>query len=215
MKLSGDQLIHYLENMNERAIKALENDFKIHGFMIYQCKDCKSIYVMWLAEGLEDPTNDRLTGNHKPVPFGIVCPACGGEAYHEFWGATQWSLSMSYRSYKDYISQQGRLLYENFFWNDPESDCGVPIIINPDYPFGLEADKRCVSKILINVHQDFFPNSGFLEFPDCTLIDEKPSPKERSVEVFLDGLRNRYERRHPNQHDGYKRPRSNKKLYEY
>lgn len=38
-----------------------------------------------------------------------------------------------HRSYKDYISQQNKLLYENFFWNDPDSDCGVPIILSPDY----------------------------------------------------------------------------------
>lgn len=46
-------------------------------------------------------------------------------------------------------------------------------------------------------------------------IFDENLPEETSVEVVLGGLRNRHERRHPNQHDGYKRPRNNKKLYEY
>lgn len=53
MKLSKDQLVQYLEVMNKKARKALENDFNIHGYMVYQCEECNSIYVMWLAEGLE------------------------------------------------------------------------------------------------------------------------------------------------------------------
>lgn len=41
MKLSRDQLADYLEVMNEKkAVKAMESDFRIHGFMIYQCEDC-------------------------------------------------------------------------------------------------------------------------------------------------------------------------------
>ena len=40
MKLLRDQLADYLEVMNEKAAKAMESDFRIHGFMIYQCEDC-------------------------------------------------------------------------------------------------------------------------------------------------------------------------------
>lgn len=213
MKLQRDQLIHYLESMNEKAIKAMESDFRIHGFMIYQCEDCNSIYVMWLTEGLEDPTDDAKTGKHKPVPFEIVCPGCGGAAFHKFWGVGKPTLGQNHRSYKDYISQQNKLLYENFFWNDPDSDCGVPIILSHDYPMvSPDSTNKFLRHILANMFIEFMDKNNF---KDCLLVDENPFPKELLVEVALNGLRNRHERRHPNQHDGYKRPRSNKKLYEY
>lgn len=203
MKLTRDQLKDYLEAMNEKAVKAMESDFRIHGFMIYQCKCCNSVYVMWLAEGLEDPTDDAKTGKHKPVPFEIVCPTCGGIAFHNFWDVGKQTLGQNHRSYKDYILQQNKLLYENFFWNDPDSDCGVPIILGPDYPMadpGLT--HRFLEHILVVTAMEF--------------MDKKDSEPRLIVdEIALDGLRNRHERRHPNQHDGYKRPRSNKKLYEY
>lgn len=213
MKISEDQRIHYLEDMRDKAIKAIGKDFKIHGFMIYQCEDCNSIYVMWLAEGLEDPTDDAKTGKHKPVPFGIVCPACGGTAFHKFLGVGKLTLGQNHRSYKDYISQQNKLLYENFFWNDPDSDCGVPIILSPDYRMVVPGLMyKTLAQILAVTAIEFTDKN---DFKDCYFIDENIFPKESSIEVTLDGLRNRHERRHPNQHDGYKRPRSNKKLYEY
>ena len=31
------------------------------------------------------------------------------------------------------MEQPNRLIYRNFFWNDPATDCGVPIIFEPDY----------------------------------------------------------------------------------
>lgn len=212
MKLSRDQLADYLEVMNEKATKAMKSDFRIHGFMIYQCEYCNSVYVMWLAEGLEDPTDDAKTGKHKPVPFGIVCPACGGTAFHKFWGVGKLTLGQNHRSYKDYISQQNKLLYENFFWNDPDSDCGVPIILSPDYPMVVPGlTNRFLERILVTTAMEFMDKKDVKEH----YIFDENLPEETSVEVVLDGLRNRHERRHPNQHDGYKRPRSNKKLYEY
>lgn len=212
MKLSRDQLADYLEVMNEKAAKAMEGDFRIHGFMIYQCEDCNSVYVMWLAEGLEDPTDDAKTGKHKPVPFGIVCPACGGTAFHKFWGVGKLTLGQNHRSYKDYISQQNKLLYENFFWNDPDSDCGVPIILSPDYQMVVPGlTNRFLERILVTTAMEFMDKKDVKEH----YIFDEDLPEETSVDVALDGLRNRHERRHPNQHDGYKRPRSNKKLYEY
>lgn len=201
MKLSKDQLVQYLEVMNEKAKKALENDFNIHGYMVYQCEECNSIYVMWLAEGLEDPTDDVKNGKHKPVPFGIVCPCCGGIAFHKFWGVGKLTLGKHHRSYKEYVSQQNKLIYENFFWNDPEEDRGTPIILSPDYPT-VDSGKtyKIIERILITTMHEF--------------IEEEKVPF--SIEIVDDfPLQNRQNRRHPNQHDGYKRPRSNKKLYEY
>lgn len=205
MKLQGDQLTCYLESMNEKAKKALEADFRIHGFMIYRCIDCNSIYVMWLAEGLEDhPIYDARTGKHKPVPFGIICPVCGGSAFHNFWTIGECMLGKNHRSYKDYISQQNKLIYKNFFWNDPENDCGTPIIFNVDYyPQTADDIMRCVNSIAINT---YMINLSRDENVDQHIFIAEPT---------LDGLRNRHERRHPDQHEGYKRPKKNKKLYEY
>lgn len=213
MKLSREQLIEYLEVMDAKAVKAIESDFRIHGFMVYQCEDCNSIYVMWLAEGLEDPTDDAKTGKHKPVPFRFVCPACGGTALHRFWDLGKLTLGQNHRSYKDYISQQNKLLYENFFWNDPDSDCGVPIILGPDYSMACPGFVHgFLQRVLVTTAMEFMDKK---DFESLLIVDENLFPKELSVEIALDGLRNRHERRHPNQHGGYKRPRSNKKLYEY
>lgn len=213
MRLSEDRLRHYIKAMSEKTIEVMKNDFKIHGFMIYQCQECNSIYVMWLAEGLEDPTDDAKTGKHKPVPYGITCPSCGGIAFHSFFNVGKMTLGMNHRSYKDYISQQNKLLYENFFWNDPESESGVPIIFSNDYPMvDPRMTLKILNRIIANIAIEFMDKN---DFKDCCFIDENPSPKETSVEIVFDELKNRHERLHPNQHDGYKRPRSNKKLYEY
>lgn len=207
------KLSKYIEDMKEKTIRAMENDFKIHGCMIYQCEHCNSIYVMWLTEGLEDPIEYASIGKYKHVPLEFVCPACGRFASHKFWDVEKLTIGQNYRSYKDYIAQQNKVLYQNFFWNDPDSDLGVPIILDIDYSM---IDPRNTLKflyhIIANISMDFKYQDNF---KDCLFIDEYSFPKESSVEVSFDKLINRHERRHPNQQDWYKRPRSNKKLYEY
>ena len=48
------------------------------------------------------------------------------------------------------------------------------------------------------------------------LIDEEPIMSLNPAEIFLEEKANREQKRHgPFGRDGYKRPRSNKKLYEY
>ena len=63
MILEPDQFEKYKATLGERIIEANKKDHIIHGYMVYQCKDCANIYVMWLEKGLEDPTYDKKNRN--------------------------------------------------------------------------------------------------------------------------------------------------------
>ncbi len=186
--------------MSERLIEASKQDHTIHGYMVYQCEHCNNVYVMWLEKGLEDPTDDKKTGMHKPVPFGFTCPACGGMTTHVLWPLGMDSLGKNYKSYQKYVDQPNKLIYRNFFWNDPKTDYGVPIIFEPDYCWERKIGYTYyMAEIYINTLPD----------DSVALIDDEP------IEL-LDLKGNRERRRHGLiGKDGYKRPKSNKKLYEY
>ena len=47
----------------------------IHGRMIYRCEHCGKSWPMYLEKGIEE-----FGENHKPSPFTITCPYCGGWA---------------------------------------------------------------------------------------------------------------------------------------
>ena len=47
----------------------------IHGRMIYRCENCGKSWPMYLEKGIEE-----FGENHKPSPFTIGCPYCGGWA---------------------------------------------------------------------------------------------------------------------------------------
>lgn len=211
--------------MSERLIEASKQDHTIHGYMVYQCEHCNNVYVMWLEKGLEDPTDDKKTGMHKPVPFGFTCPACGGIATHVLWPLGMDSLGKNYKSYQKYVEQPNKLIYRNFFWNDPKTDCGVPIIFEPDYYWGNIRGSRYLTEISINTLPDN-EYEDFIIFMKDGLCSANPLILDEMVpitfahldpdEVILEGKANREHRRHGAfGKDGYKRPRSNKKLYEY
>lgn len=88
----------------------------IHGAMIYGCRDCGSRWVMFLERGLEEPCEDR-----KPVPFGIICPFCGGFHAYDISGY----LPLPDAKYAELPDG------ESYFENRPDRDCGTPRIANP------------------------------------------------------------------------------------
>lgn len=47
----------------------------VHGRMIYRCEQCGRSWTMFLEKGIEE-----FGENHKPSPFTIGCPHCGGWA---------------------------------------------------------------------------------------------------------------------------------------
>lgn len=213
MILEPDQFEKYKTTLGERVIEASKQDHIIHGYMVYQCEHCASIYVMWLEKGLEDPTDDEKTGMHKPVPFGFICPVCGGTATHTLWSLGKDSLGKNYKSYQKYVEQPNRLIYRNFFWNDPTTDCGVPIIFEPDY-YGERTMGHTyyITEIYINTlpddEREKFDNT-MKDLASICLAD-----MEATVSVIR--TLNREQKRHGLfGRDGYKRPRSNKKIYEY
>lgn len=215
MILEPYQLDKHRTIMTERINEINKEDHIIHGYMIYQCEHCNNIYVMWLEKGLEDPTDDQKTGRHKPVPFGISCPICGGVATHTLWSFGKDSLGKNYKSYQKYVDQPARLIYRNFFWNDPISDCGVPVIFEPDYYWErMQGSTYYLTKIYINT----LPDEEYEKLNNTlkALPNEAPTSSLTPTEIFLEEKANREQRRHGVfGNNGYKRPRSNKKLYEY
>ena len=208
------QLEKYKTTMSERIIEAAKQDHIIHGYMVYQCEHCAAIYVMWLEKGLEDPTDDEKSGLHKPVPVRFTCPVCGNVATHILWSLGEDSLGKNYKSYQKYVEQPNRIIYRNFFWNDPTTDCGVPIIFEPDY-YGERMMEHTyyITEIYINT----LPNDEYEKFVDAAknALDSVALVNEDPI-IFLNPTANREYRRHGSfGKDGYKRPRSNKKLYEY
>lgn len=215
MILDASKLKEYITIMTERINEISKSDHIIHGYMIYQCEHCHNVYVMWLEKGLEDPTDDQKTEKHKAVPFGIICPSCGGTATHTLWSFGKDSLGRGYKSYKKYVNLPNRHIYRNFFWNDPTADCGVPIIFEPDY-YGerLRYSGCYMSEICINTLSD----EEYEEFKKrCEdMFDEvNQTPSSSSIELVSEMEANRKNRRHPKGDYSYKRSRSNKKLYEY
>ena len=60
--------------MNERTEQHKRPPL-IHGRMIYNCGLCGNSWPMYLEKGVEE-----FGANHKPSPFTITCPYCGGLA---------------------------------------------------------------------------------------------------------------------------------------
>ena len=215
MMLETYQLEKYKTTMSKRIIEASKQDHIIHGYMVYQCEHCKNIYVMWLEKGLEDPTDDEKTGMHKPVPFGFTCPICGDIVTHTLWALGKNSLGKNYKSYQKYVEQPNRLIYRNFFWNDPTTDCGVPVIFEPDYC--LESLRGRIDYIT-EIYMNTLPDNWYNEYEEfINALDRVDFDDFAGDQITLLNLKsNREYRRHgPFGSDGYKRPRSNKKLYEY
>ena len=214
MILEPYQLEKYKAMMSELLIEASKQDHTIHGYMVYQCEHCNNIYVMWLEKGLEDPTDDEKTRIHKPVPFVFICPACGGMAIHALWSLGKDSLGKNYKSYQKYVERPNRLIYRNFFWNDPTTDCGVPVIFEHDYCL-----ESLIGRIdyITNIYINTLPDDEYEKFVDGAknALDSVAFVNDDPI-IFLNPTANREYRRHgPFGRDGYKRPRSNKKLYEY
>lgn len=95
----------------------------IHGAMVYGCRDCGKRWVMYLEKGLEDHSE-----NHKPVPFGIICPFCGGVHGYDISG---------YLRLPD-VDEAELPEGEAYFENVPDSDCGRPRYqVMPPREFGV------------------------------------------------------------------------------
>ena len=84
----------------------------LHGRMVYACERCDRRWSMYLEKGIEEPGDD-----HKPSPFVIQCPFCGGMA----------------RDISGIIGFTGGGYYPlpkgaSYFANKKDSDCGVPVL---------------------------------------------------------------------------------------
>lgn len=145
----------YSKMLTNRKEKAENLDHLVHSFMIYQCERCNAVYIMWLEKGLEDINDDKITGNHKPVPFCINCPECCGIAKHVLWSIGMNAVSGSYRLLKP---------EENFFFNNPDDQCGIPIIFKKDFvSLSTNVLEFIVSSILLPISKPDTPAHPFHE----------------------------------------------------
>lgn len=84
----------------------------IHGRMIYRCEQCGKSWPMYLEKGVEE-----FGANHKPSPFTITCPYCGG-------------LAMDVSGIQKVPGGEYVTLPDGYgyFANLEDRDCGVPIL---------------------------------------------------------------------------------------
>ena len=89
----------------------------VHGYFIYECEKCGTVFQMYLEKGLEDKVQDKKDPKkHKPVPFIIGCRKCNqGFCKHILWGIGD---SDEYETLPEGAS---------YFKNKPKEDCGVPV----------------------------------------------------------------------------------------
>lgn len=82
----------------------------VHGRMIYRCEQCGRNWAMFLEKGIEE-----FGENHKPSPFTIGCPYCGG-----------WAMDVSgiQKISGGYIPLPDG---GNYFANMEDKNCGVPV----------------------------------------------------------------------------------------
>lgn len=66
-----DMIREEMEHSKEKEKSEEYEDISVHGYYIYECRECGAVYKMWLEKGLEDTVQDRkYPEKHKPVPFG-------------------------------------------------------------------------------------------------------------------------------------------------
>lgn len=90
----------------------------VHMAFVYACPRCGEHRLMWIEKGLEEECNPQLKEKsglpHKPTPFAIRCPVCGGFMQHVL---TPYYLS-KFRPAR---------IGDNLFINDENIDCGHPV----------------------------------------------------------------------------------------
>ena len=83
----------------------------VWAYMVYACEDCGNRLFMYLEEGLE-----QGGARHKPVPFAIRCPKCGGFHCYDVTGLIKLTSGPRALNTK-----------EHYFKNTPKDDCGIPV----------------------------------------------------------------------------------------
>ena len=102
-----------LRNSVEKSTRQYQKTAPIvWAYMGYLCDDCHYYVDMYLENTLERHNGE----NHKPVPFMIRCPQCGGFHCYDRTGLIK-------------LPEERPLkMNENYFKDDPNCDCGRPVI---------------------------------------------------------------------------------------
>ena len=99
----------------EQEAKAREranNTPFVWAVMVYRCADCGYELPMYLENTLERHNGD----NHKPVPFAIQCPECGGFRMYD-----------DISKYQKLTEERPLKKGESYFHDSYKFDCGIPI----------------------------------------------------------------------------------------
>ena len=134
MEKSKDRAGYYRDIYNARVKDIEKNRLEVivHGYMLYCCEDCGFEIKMYLERGLEDRVEYEKTGKHKPVPFIIGCPKCGGFMRHIAWDVGRSDI---YTFFTPHDGDGYAGLFADF-----DAECGLPVI------FGLpETEEKVVA----------------------------------------------------------------------
>lgn len=101
-----------------RQTQIVEVQRYVHMAFLYACRSCCERHLMWIEKGLEEACNPMLKEKsglpHKPTPFVIGCPICGGFMQH---------IATPYYLPKFEPARIG----DDLFINDENHDCGKPV----------------------------------------------------------------------------------------
>lgn len=153
--------------------------------MTYQCEQCEKTRWMYLEDGLEQPAQEHKP--HKPVPFVVACPDCGGHMRH-----------INFQEDFFFVGEQELLPWMDRFENRADHDCGVPVFGSIDFddwklPFEVKEglEERYLSYELVNSN-DFY-SRGVVDFSIrwANLMEEKMKSgmtPEEVIEQYADEL---------------------------
>ena len=99
---------------NTKAVNPKEGKEKVyvHAAFRYRCEKCGRVITMFCETGIEELDDGN---KHKPTPFTILCPFCGGFMSD--------ASGISRSPYGPMPLPAGA----SYFANKPDKDCGQPV----------------------------------------------------------------------------------------
>ena len=114
--ISADKVKKIVQEVAEKS-ESEKKKIYVHGYMVYRCEKCKSVFRMWCEKGIEE--------GGKPSPM-VISHTCGGFAIN-----ISWLFRINKQGSNKILNYDtGYMLLpdgESYFANIRDRDSGVPI----------------------------------------------------------------------------------------